>query len=108
MDGRIFARIIEKELAARGIKKGTFYNNTGITATAMYGWKRGATPSAATVEAVEDYFGISFDDYEKDDALDTLREDLRTLLNSAKDLPPSSVYQIIAEIERKKENDVSN
>lgn len=58
MDGREFARIVEQELAARCIKKGDFYNKVGISATALYGWKRGAVPSAETIAAVEEYIGI--------------------------------------------------
>ena len=108
MDGRTFARIIEKELAERGIKKGDFYAGAGVTATALYGWKRGATPSADTVALVEKYFDISFADYEKEESLDTLRDDLRTLLNSAKDLPPSSVYEIISKVEKMKEDVLSD
>ena len=34
MDGRTFARIIEKELAERGIKKGDFYAGAGVPAGA--------------------------------------------------------------------------
>lgn len=108
MDGRVFARIIERELAERGIKKGDFYTGAGVTATALYGWKRGATPSAETVAAVEDYLGISFADVGREDSLDTLREDLRILLNSAKGLPPSSVYEIISKVEKMKENVISD
>ena len=47
--------------------------------------------------------GINFEDYEKPDPREELREDLATLLRSAEDLPPSSVYELIAEIHRRKE-----
>ena len=53
---------------------------------------------------MEEVLGINFDDYEREDKLDSLREDLRILLRSAKDLPPSSVYELIAQIEKEKEN----
>lgn len=107
MDGREFARIVEQELAARGIKKGDFYNKVGISATALYGWKRGAVPSAETIAAVEDFFGISLSDYEKGDELEHLRDDLRILLKSASDLPPSSVYKLISQIEEEKERNAN-
>lgn len=107
MDGREFARIVEQELAARGIKKGDFYSQVGVTATAMYGWKRGAVPSAETIAAVEDFFGISFRDYVKEDELEHLRDDLRILLKSASDLPPSSVYKLISQIEEEKERNAN-
>lgn len=107
MGGREFARIVEQELAARGIKKGDFYNKVGISATALYGWKRGAVPSAETIAAVEEFFGISFDDYVKEDELEHLRDDLRILLKSASNLPPSSVYKLISQIEEEKERNAN-
>ena len=116
MDGVEFSRIIETELANRGIKKGDFYNATGISATALYNWKRGSTPSMESVAAVEDYLGISASnmiresspkmDQEVAALLQDIsdRQDLRILLRSAKDVPPSSVYALVSQIEKMKEN----
>lgn len=110
MDGVEFARIIEMELANRGIKKGDFYNATGISATAMYGWKRGSTPSMESVTAVENYLGVKFSDVPKNETtgmdanlaelLDSIRSrpDLGVLLRSARDVPPSS-----ADVQRMKD-----
>ena len=111
MDGRIFAEVIEKELKKRGISKGQFYEDLGITATAMYGWKNGATPKKETVSAVEEYLGIDFPASMANAKNETLelaeilrdRQDLRILLRSAKDVPASSVYQLIAQVEKWKE-----
>lgn len=111
MDGRIFAEVIEKELKKRGISKGQFYEDLGITATAMYGWKNGATPKKETVSAVEEYLGIDFSASMANAKNETLelaeilrdRQDLRILLRSAKDVPASSVYQLIAQVEKWKE-----
>lgn len=114
MDGVKFARIVEQLLAERGVKKGDFYSKTGITATAFYGWKRGAEPKRETVEAVEKYFGVSLDDnggvstVDSDTAelLDSIRNrpDLGVLLRSAKDVPPSSVYELVSRLEKLKED----
>lgn len=104
MEGKEFARVIERELAMRGITKGEFYNALNISPTAMYGWKRGAEPKRETVDAVNKYFGIGASEEAVDDMREFLREDLRILLRSASDLPPSSVYQLIAQIEKEKEN----
>jgi predicted transcriptional regulator len=110
MSGVDFARKIDRVLAERGISKGEFYAAVGISATAMYGWKNGATPKPETVDAIEKYLGISFSDYEKSNESDELREmlrdrqDLRILLHSAKDVPASSVYALIAQIEKMKED----
>lgn len=103
MNGKEFARIVEKELAARGITKGEFYAAVGVSATALYGWRKGAEPKRETVAAVEKFFGISLSDGGEEDIREGLREDLRLLLSSAEDLPPSSVYELVAEIHRRKE-----
>lgn len=114
MRGVDFAKFIETELANRGIKKGDFYNATGLTATAMYNWKRGSVPSRDSIEAVEKFFGMKISEAESARQFDPEiaellegvkdRQDLKMLFRSAKDLPPSSVYEILAEIERRKEN----
>ena len=106
MNGQEFARIIEKVLAEKNIRKGDFYEAVGVSATAMYGWRNGAMPKKETVEAIEKYLGINLSDIEKSEQLEELRSDLRILLNSAKDLPPSSVYALIAQIEKEKEQSV--
>ena len=104
MDGKVFAAIIEKELKRQDISKGDFYSAIGVTSAAMWGWKNnGATPKRDTVAAAEKYLGINFADYEKSDPREELRDDLRILLNSASDLPPSSVYALISQIEKMKE-----
>ena len=100
-------------MTERGIKKGDFYSEIGITATAFYGWKRGAEPKRETVEAVEKYFGVSLGDgiqaaIDPDTAelLDSIRNrpDLGILLRSARDVPPSSVYELVSRLEKMKEN----
>lgn len=115
MKGTEFAKLIEMELANRGIKKGDFYNGTGISATAMYNWKRGSTPTKESIETVENYLGISFTDDSKSETtgmdadlaelLDSIRSrpDLGVLLRSARGVPPSSVYKLVAELELEKE-----
>lgn len=112
MKGKQFARIIEQLLAERGIAKGKFYADIGISATALYGWKRGAEPKRETIEAVEKYFGVSLANFDKPESEpDELREmlrdrqDLRILLHSAKDVPASSIYALIAQIEKMKESE---
>ena len=106
VDGKVFAKLIESALAEKGIKKGDFYDAVGISATAMYGWKNGSVPKKETVEAVEKYLDLELFPYEKSDPREELRDDLRILLRSAKDLPPSSVYALIAQIEKEKEQSV--
>ena len=114
MDGKTFATIIESELSKKGISKGEFYNAIGVTAAAMWGWKKGAIPKDSTVKAVEDYLDIDFSDSEFSSTEDIEsiqlremlrdRQDLRILLHSAKDVPASSVYALISQIEKMKED----
>ena len=110
MDGKVFVKLIETALAEKGIKKGDFYDAVGISATAMYGWRNGAIPKKETVEAIEKYLDLDLFPYEKSDDSDELREmlrdrqDLRILLHSAKDVPASSVYALISQIEKMKED----
>ena len=103
VDGKVFAKLIESALAEKGIKKGDFYDAVGISATAMYGWKNGAVPKKETVEAVEKYLDLELFPYEKSDPREELREDHKMLLKSVDGLPQSSVYEIIAEIHKRRE-----
>ena len=110
MDGMTLAKAVEEELKRQGISKGDFYKAVGISATAMYGWKRGAEPKKETIKAIEKYLNINFSDIEKSDESDELREmlrdrqDLRILLHSAKDVPASSIYALISQIEKMNED----
>lgn len=69
-------------------------------------------PKPDRIKAIEKCLGISFSDYEKSDESDELREmlrdrqDLRILLHSAKDVPASSIYALISQIEKMKEDNL--
>ena len=103
MDGLKLARICDAECSKRGMSKADFYNAIGISSASFHGWKHGATPKQKYVEAIENLFGIDLSE-ETNDPREYLRDDLRILLKSAQDLPPSSVYALIAQIEKEKEN----
>ena len=110
MNGRELVKFLDVELKRRGIPKGEFYAAIGITATAYYGWRNGAVPKAETVEAIEKYLSVDLSSIDKEEEPDELREmlrsrqDLRILLKSASDVPPSSVYALVSQIEKMKEN----
>ncbi len=104
MDGKVLAKICDDECLKRGIKKSDFYKAIGISAPSFHGWKNGSTPSDKYVRAVEKYFGIDLKKFEMSDPREELRDDLRILLHSASDLPPSSVYALISQIEKMKED----
>ena len=106
MDGKTLTQIVDRILAERGITRLELCDAIGITSASYTGWKKGSQPREDKIIAIEKYLNISFADYEKSSQLEELRDDLRVLLRSAKDLPPSSVYALIAQIEREKEKSV--
>ena len=107
MDGKEIVKIIEGELFLKDITKAEFYESCGMNSATMSNWRNGTfKPSPAKLAIIEKYLGISFADYEKSEQLESLRDDLRILLRSASDLPPSSVYALIAQIEKEKEKSV--
>lgn len=69
-------------------------------------------PKPERLKQIEKCLGISFADFEKSDESDELREmlrdrqDLRILLHSAKDVPASSIYALISQIEKMKEDNL--
>ena len=106
MDGKTLTQIVDRILAERGISRLELCDAIGITSASYTGWKKGSQPREEKILAIEKYLGISFADYEKSEQLESLRDDLRILLRSASDLPPSSVYALIAQIEKEKEKSV--
>lgn len=113
IDGKTLTQIVDRELAERGISRLDFCKAIGITSSAYTGWKKGSQPREDKIVAIEKCLGISFADYEKSDMddetaalLESIRErqDLRILLHSAKDVPASSIYALISQIERMKED----
>lgn len=114
MDGKAIARIIDSELASRGMPKAEFYEKSGVSSATLSQWRTGKyDPTADKLAKIEKCLGISFADYEKSDMddetaalLESIRErqDLRILLHSAKDVPASSIYALISQIERMKED----
>ena len=119
MDGNELVRIIERELANKGISKAKFYADCGISSAVFSNWRKNInTPSDKNIATIAQYLGLElskdnlFIPIQQDDETTALRElirertDLRILLNSAKDIPVSSVYALIAQIEKEKvEND---
>lgn len=104
MDGKTLTQIVDRILAERGISRLELCDAIGITSASYTGWKKGSQPREDKILAIEKYLNIDLSDYEKSDLRETLRDDLRVLLNSASDLPPSSVYALISQIEKMKED----
>ena len=104
MDGREITKIIDAELKRRGMTQLEFCTAIGVKSSAMSAWRNGSMPKPQRIADIEKYLGISFADYEKSDPREELRDDLRILLHSASELPPSSVYALISQIEKLKED----
>ena len=110
MDGITLTRIVDEELKRQGKTRLELCKAIGITSAAYSNWKNGGKPRKDKLIAIEKYLGIDLSDIEKSDESDELREmlrdrqDLRILLNSAKDVPASSVYALISQIEKMKED----
>lgn len=109
MDGKTLTQIVDRILAERGISRLELCEAIGITSGAYTGWKKGSQPREDKIVAIEKYLNIDLHNIEKSEEPDELREmlrdrqDLRILLHSAKDVPASSVYALISQIEKLKE-----
>ena len=116
MDGKTLAKICDAECLKRGMSKADFYAAIGLSAASFHGWKNGSKPTQKYIDAIEKLFEIDLKSYEKREEPDENwqlremlrdRQDLRILLHSAKDVPPSSVYALISQLEKMKENDTT-
>lgn len=103
MNGKEMVKIIDSILAERGMTQKEFCEMIGVQSSTMTGWRNGSTPTPRRIAAIEKCLGISFTDYEKSDPREELREDHKMLLKSVDGLPQSSVYEIIAEIHKRRE-----
>ena len=113
MKGSDLVRIVEHQLALKGTPKGEFYKACNITSSTFSNWRNNTnTPTERNIQIISQYLGIEINDegIPQTDETTALRElirdrqDLRILLNSAKDVPASSVYTLIAQIEKMKED----
>lgn len=110
MSGAEIAKIIDDELRRRGMTQYEFCKAIGIQSSAMSAWRNGSMPKPQRLLQIEEFLGISFSDYGKEDETEQFREmlrdrqSLRVLLNSAKDVPDSSVYALVSQLEKMKED----
>ena len=117
MDGKTLTAIVDKILSERGISRLELCEAIGISSASYTGWKKGSQPRPDKIIAIEKYLGIDLNSYEKCEEQDENwqlreilrdRQDLRILLHSAKDVPPSSVYALVSQLEKMKENDATD
>lgn len=114
MTGKDLTKIIDARLEELHMSQKDFCAELGISSAAMSAWRKGSMPKTERLKDIEKCLGISFADYEKsymdDETADILqsireRQDLRILLHSAKDVPVSSIYALISQIEKMKEDE---
>ena len=117
MTGQRFIEIVDPIRVQKGWSKGEFCKKIGVSPN-MYGnYANGSTPRYAVIEATEKCLGINFSDIEKwnggadDDITDILeslrtRPDLDILLRKARNAPPSSVYSLVAQLEKEREGNL--
>lgn len=118
MDGNEIVKIIEGELLLKDISKQEFYEACDMNSATLSNWRNNKfAPSQSKLNTIEKYLGIRFDDYKRSGQEEETRElqellrnrqDLRILLKSARGVPPSSIYALISQIEREKENVASD
>lgn len=116
MDGKMLTKIIGERLDEMGISVADFCEELGISQSAYSQWKRlGRMPKPERIKQIEKCLKISFADFEqptKDDEMTELlelirtRPDLGVLLRSARNAPPSSVYTLVAQLEKEREGNL--
>ena len=114
MNGKDIVKIIDAELLKRNMTQQQFCELIGIRSSAYSAWRKGSMPKVDRIRAIEDFLGYQIDistasreDSDTEELLQQLkdRQDLRILLRSAQDVPASSVYALISQIEKMKENE---
>lgn len=114
MNGKDIVRVIDAELSKRGMTQLEFCSAIGVGSSAYSAWRKGSMPKPERIKQIEEYLGISFSDYETASSIDQdtaelleslrSRPDLGVLLKSAKDVQPSSVYDLVSKLEKMKED----
>ena len=103
MNGTEVIAVVEKILKERGISKAEFCAAIGVSSATYSHWAKGSVPKPERLREIEKYLEIDLSDIEKSDPREGLREDHKMLLKSVDGLPQSSVYEIIAEIHKRRE-----
>lgn len=112
IDGITAARVVDAELASRGIPKSWFYSQSGVSSATLSQWRTGKyDPTPDKLAQIEKCLGINFSNYEKSEmddetaeVLQWIREDFahRALFESAKGLTKEQAYAAASFIERLK------
>lgn len=106
----------EKLCAEKQISKQYACSAAGLSGAAWVRWANGSRPSMVSLHKLCTYFGVTADSM-ADDSMDIVRiedgtaarqaaferADLRVLFDAAKDLPASKIYEVVAQLQKYKE-----
>lgn len=117
IDSKVLAKLIDRYCKLNDISKGEFNKQSRISSATLTQWRQGAEVSAKSIDKLEEYTGISIEEFyaeygdEKSSEADAIeiREMLRTrpeakiLFDTVKDAPASVLLEVAARIMRMKE-----
>lgn len=102
--------------AEKGMSKQSVCAACGLSSSAWVRWSTGSIPSAVSLKKLCDYLGVTtasmIDDSSEpvhiksgDDARQEVfdRSEMRILFDAAKDVPASKIYEVVAMLEKFKE-----
>lgn len=100
----------------RGLSKQRACQMAGLSGTSWIRWSSGSRPSSVSLRAVCNFFGVTVDSMVDDSANAPMPDDgvaarqeafdrteLRVLFDAAKDVPASKIYEVIALLQKYKE-----
>lgn len=99
------------------VSRSTVCKSVGLSENSWGRWADGSTPRAGTVEAIAKYFGVDYIDLLHTDMKNAPvidesvkarqevfdRAEMRVLFDAAKDVPASKIYEVVAMLEKYKE-----
>lgn len=102
-----------------GVTRSNVCRKLGLSENAWKRWENESTPRKSTAVAVSRFFGVSYDDLlhtdlqskprkEEDESIRARQEafdraEMRVLFDAARDVPASKIYEVVAMLERFKE-----
>ena len=103
--------------AQKGVSRTAACVNAGLSETAWKRWVNGGTPNSASMSKLADYFGVTIDQmYNSDNPVIPVDEEelarqeafknqeMRVLFDTARNIPASKIYEVIAQLRKYKED----
>ncbi len=112
----MFYEKFTKLCAEKGVSKQSACAAAGLSSAAWVRWSNGSVPSAVSLQKLCDYLGVTTESMINDDMEVTAisdgiaarqeafdRPEMRILFDAAKDAPASKIYEVVALLEKFKE-----